>query len=399
MISSAQEGWINLTPNLNDVRIDDIYFINPDTGWAAGSTIIRKTTDGGETWQTQLNTQNQYLRSIEFLNADYGFCGTLDGAFYRTTDGGETWTDISLAIPGAAPGICGLSHRGQNVYGCGIWSYPAYFVKSHDAGDTWAYKDMSEHAIALIEPLFFHSDSGFVAGQDETGGVILFTADGGETWEEVHNTGIQGEYVWKLQMLTRDTLFASVENFGLTGSILVSHNGGKTWFPKAFNDWGDIQAIGFITGSKGWVGGYFPGFYQTTDGGETWTNLGVGNTLNRIFVISPELAFASGQSLYKFVGPPLPSPTVEPIAHKELDWNVTTAEQGRHLKVTLNLRQSGAVQLGLYSMEGRLLKLLHNGRLPEGQHQLERQLDCAAGAYVIGLQLNEGIGVKKIVVY
>jgi photosystem II stability/assembly factor-like uncharacterized protein len=397
--SIAQEGWINLAPNFNDVRIDDVYFINPDTGWLAGTSVIRKTTDGGQTWQTQLTTPGQYLRSIEFLNAKYGFCGTLDGAFYRTTDGGDTWTDISSAIPGNAPGICGLSHRGQNVYGCGIWSFPAYFIKSYDAGDTWSYKDMSEHAVALIEPLFFHSDSGFVAGQDELGGVILFTADGGETWEEVHNTGVSGEYVWKLQMLTRDTLFASVENFGPTGSILVSHNGGKSWFSKPFNFWGNIQAIGFITGSKGWVGGYFDGFHETTDGGDTWTNLGVGNTLNRIFVLSPELAYASGETVYKFIGPPLPSATGEPVAKKELDWAVTTAEQGRHLKVTLNLRQTGAVQLGLYNMEGRLLKMLHNGRLPEGQHQLEHQLDCAAGAYIIGLQLNEGIGVKKIVVH
>lgn len=148
-----------------------------------------------------------------------------------------------------------------------------------------------------------------------------------------------------------------------------------------------------------WVGAYFDGFHETTDGGDTWSNVGVGNYLNRIFVLSPELAYASGETVYKFVGPPLPSATGEPIPKKELDWAVVTAEQGRHLKVTLNLRQSGAVQVGLYNMEGRLLQMLHNGRLPEGQHQLEHQLNCAAGAYVVGLQLNEGIGGRRILVH
>ncbi len=46
--------------------------------------------------------------------------------------------------------------------------------------------------------------------------------------------------------------------------------------------------------------GHYTGFHETNNGGQTWTNLTVGNNLNRIFIISSTLAYAGGTSLYKF---------------------------------------------------------------------------------------------------
>lgn len=307
--------------------------------------------------------------------------------------------DIAANVPGNMPGICGLSHQGQNVYGCGFWSSPAYFIKSYDAGNTWEYKDMSDYALALVDPLFFHPDSGFVCGQNAAGGTILFTTDGGDTWEEVHNTNVSGEKVWKLQMLSRDTLFASVQNFAV-GTILVSHDGGKNWMAKQFDFSGDIQGIGFINGTRGWVGGYFNGFHETNDGGDTWQNIGIGHKVNRIFVLSPELAYATGASVYKFIGPPQPPTVVESLNPKpDLDWEVSTAESGKSLYIRLNLQSTNNVNIGLYSLDGRLIRILFNGRLSTGEHSFEETLTLPQGAFLVGLQLNEGMSARKIVVY
>ncbi|MCC6726533.1 MAG: hypothetical protein IT258_18675, partial [Saprospiraceae bacterium] len=61
-LSMGQEGWVNLNLGSNS-RIDDLYFLNADTGWVAGTTAIRKTTNGGQTWTTQYNSPSTYLRS------------------------------------------------------------------------------------------------------------------------------------------------------------------------------------------------------------------------------------------------------------------------------------------------------------------------------------------------
>src|SRR5690606_22414136 len=104
---------------------------------ADGQGQVLKTMDAGQTWSPQLIT-DKYLRSIEFLNDQVGFCGSLDSSLYKTTDGGTTWVDIANTITPKPPGICGLSAPGQQViYGCGAWFSPAYVIKSSDGGTTW----------------------------------------------------------------------------------------------------------------------------------------------------------------------------------------------------------------------------------------------------------------------
>src|SRR5580765_856765 len=83
----AQTTWSFLqnSPYTPD-RFDDIYFISDSTGWAVNTQgKIYKTTDAGNSWNLQYHA-NVYFRSVEFLNKDTGFAGTLNGKFLRTHD-------------------------------------------------------------------------------------------------------------------------------------------------------------------------------------------------------------------------------------------------------------------------------------------------------------------------
>src|SRR5690606_31322252 len=206
IITIAQPTWKALDNAPNSIgRIDDIFFLNEDLGWAAcgPSGLVFKTTDGGESWEQQLELFS-YLRNIEFIDENTGFLGTLDGVFYRTTDGGENWQSVFIEQNPEA--ICGIDAVGENtVYACGAWFMPAYIIKSTDAGETWTYQDMSDYAVALVEVLFIDEQFGYASGQNENGGVILRTEDGGENWEEIYNSNIPGEYVWKLQLMENNT--------------------------------------------------------------------------------------------------------------------------------------------------------------------------------------------------
>lgn len=68
-----------------------ITFVGEGTGWAGGGAIM-KTSDGGQTWETQLNPA--VVRKFFFLDEQRGFAvgGT---SVVKTVDGGSSWIDIS----------------------------------------------------------------------------------------------------------------------------------------------------------------------------------------------------------------------------------------------------------------------------------------------------------------
>ena len=86
-------------------RIGKIYFVDKNIGYGAGRKqsqpnssiyydVIQKTTDGGKTWELQLDTlvKNYYgLTQIYFTDENNGVAMSHWHVLYRTRDGGEHW--------------------------------------------------------------------------------------------------------------------------------------------------------------------------------------------------------------------------------------------------------------------------------------------------------------------
>jgi photosystem II stability/assembly factor-like uncharacterized protein len=68
-----------------------ISFVGEGVGWAGGG-VIMKTTNGGQTWETQLDAAA--VREFFFLDEQHGFAvgGT---SIVKTVDGGASWIDVS----------------------------------------------------------------------------------------------------------------------------------------------------------------------------------------------------------------------------------------------------------------------------------------------------------------
>jgi len=76
--------------------INDIFFVNNLFGYAVGSNgLMLKTTDGGHTWPTVLNTGvTNSLRAVYFLSSDTGWVigdGNASGTILFTNDQGNTF--------------------------------------------------------------------------------------------------------------------------------------------------------------------------------------------------------------------------------------------------------------------------------------------------------------------
>lgn len=405
-IASAQLTWSplpNIAVNLNGQRFDDVFFLNENLGWAANGyyASVYKTTDGGATWTQQLSNailgSNHYFRNIEFLNENVGFLGTLNGKFYKTIDGGTTWNLVSITPNPAA--ICGLDCVGTStIYGCGAYFSPAYIIKSTDSGATFQRIDMSAYANALVEVLFIDENTGFASGNNASGAVILKTTDGGTTWSTIYNGPIAGEYVWKLQILQSNpnVMFGAIEAVAPNpGKLLKSTDGGVNWTTKNAPE-PEIQAVGFVDENHGWMGGHDTGFYETTDGGDTWTNTTVGSNLNRIFFINNDLAYACGTTIYKMTNN-LAVNEFQELARVPLVIRVAPNPIKDKLNLEIDFRGVDHLMLGLYSETGQFIKQLKLDEIEAaGTKKYSFDFPYANGVYFLNLHTNTGRQSVKV---
>ena len=70
--------------------------MNDNVGWLAGGSsgqygIILKTTDGGDSWITQYDSDSSDFNSVYFKNENDGLVIGRYGQIWATTNGGNTW--------------------------------------------------------------------------------------------------------------------------------------------------------------------------------------------------------------------------------------------------------------------------------------------------------------------
>ncbi len=407
---NAQSTWQptpNILSNPNGQRFDDVFFLDSNLGWAANGfyAAIYKTTDGGINWTEQLNENDisggYYFRNIEFLNEDIGFIGTLNGTFFKTIDGGSNWTEVANISPNPNA-ICGLDAVGSStIYGCGAYFNPAHIIKSTDSGDTWTFIDMSSFANALVEVLFLDETTGFASGRNDDGGLILKTTDGGLSWTEIYNTNVSGEYVWKLQTLqgNDNIMFGAVSSITPNnGKLIKSADGGENWQDFEAPET-DIQAVGFITENHGWMGGHTTGFYETLDGGQTWTNLDIGNNLNRIFIVNSTTAYASGTTVYKYTEATLSTEDFVPENNKHLEVQILKNPVETHLEFTINFSGDDNILIELYDINGKFIKQLSRDIIYQSTLKTYNfnVSGLASGTYFIDFHNNSGRSSLKFI--
>ena len=388
-------GSVVMTISFSSTKIWD--------GQQVVAVLFFKTTDGGLNWDLQLELEGVYIRNIEFLNENIGFLGTLDGGFFKTTDGGAHWIVQQNIVPGDSFNvICGLDAVGTHtIYGCGTYYGPAYVIKSVDSGTTWQYIDMSAYAESLVEVLFVDETTGFASGGSAAGGVILKTTDGGTSWTPIYHTGINGEWIWKMQRLfsNPNVMFGSVESFApLTGKLIKSVDGGQNWVSKPVPDT-DIQGVGFITENHGWMGGHHTGFLETFDAGTTWTTTGFGGNLNRVQVFNENLVYCSGAGIYKFSDQNLGvTPFNSNAERKKLEVKIAPNPVGNQLDFTVNYNDSDHIILRVYDANGKLVTQLKKELITAaGEKSYSFPFPYAAGVYYLSLHNDSGGQSEKII--
>jgi len=209
--------YVNSTPNTA------MNFATIDTGLGCSSKDIYKTTNGGVTWNSVYHDTTLYLGGLFLLDHKnffvFGFAGSPDSTILlKTTDGGNSWTALRFRTCGMAIGISFLT---QNI---GYLAGDGCVIKTIDGGLTWnlSYHDSIQGFNGIY---FFSVDTGFALG---TAGDIFRTDDGGQTWNIANTFG--NNTLWYNMTFVNQNIGYIVGGDGFsTGSILKTTDGGFNW--------------------------------------------------------------------------------------------------------------------------------------------------------------------------
>jgi photosystem II stability/assembly factor-like uncharacterized protein len=419
-VTAQDFKWTTLPNAPTATRFNDVYFLNPDTGWIAnGEGEVYSTSNGGDIWINNLSKPSSHFRSVGFLNQDSGFLGNVGpgefgatdtNAIYRTVNGGENWEPV-IDYTGSKPvGICGMQVLGDSlVFAVGRVRGPSYFVKSSDGGESWISYNTGGMAAGLIDVHFFNADTGFVVGltsatHSQSKGIILYTTNGGVNWQPKYISSRTGEWCWKISFPNRNTGYVSLQrNSGSPINIIKTTDGGESWFElQAFQNYYFVQAIGFVNDSVGVIGGNSSNpSYITTNGGLTWQNGGFGVRMNRVRFVNDTVGYAVGQTVYKYRAE---SPVI--ISAE----NNTEIKEFKLLQnypnpfnplttITYEIDKESFVHLAIYDVIGNEIALLTKETKPAGAYKVEfNAANIPSGVYIYKLTAGSYRKSKKLVI-
>lgn len=316
---SANAEWVK--QNTNSLAwFRDVFFVDASRGWIVGDngTVIA-TTDGGSTWTPSKKFTNDTIVHVHFTNEMTGWLlcerdiyarGANASSYLRkTNDGGATWDKIEFEGAGRERVTKLLFHGDGRATAFGEGGV---FYRLQDDGVSWKKIQTAIHFL-LLDGAFGDDRVGAIVG---AGGTIVFTDDSGFTWERAtllgdtdtkfnavyfagtrgswavgtggrifHSTG--GARLWRQQESAtasnlNDVYFSTPSNgwaVGDNGTILRTKTGGASWYEVNSKTTHKLEKI-FFTGSKGWAVGN-GGTVLTYDESTSTTDPGAKPTLQK----------------------------------------------------------------------------------------------------------------------
>ena len=290
--SDGGQSWEiqNKTNSLNTV-----FFINDSIGWISGYDEILKTTDAGNNWEKIYGFDYEYYGDIYFLDENNGYIiyEGLDpdcaNVVKRTTDGGYTWqtgsglyvyhlhtlTSGCLFVNNDGKGIVAAS-RGTiaMTFDYGI-NWNLIYSGNDELETRWLsiYSEETKGAIVYNNNYFLANNLTISKPLKDSDYWILDYINSSGTWRS------------KIQFVN-DTL-----GFAGAGDLYRTSDSGNSWHYFEFGGGADIF---FIDDYNGWLSGEDSELFRTTDGAYNWTFLGnfYPLDLGRIYFLNSDIGFS-----------------------------------------------------------------------------------------------------------
>jgi len=391
----GQEGWTEQT-SPSSLGLLGVYAIDSLDVWAVGEEgLIIHTTDGGNTWDSIPSGTSDLLMTVEFINADTGWVGGSNSEnetrVYRTTDGGLNWIsqildvsqDLNVWDVDFIEGPPGEAMRGYTASGLG------HVFKTVDYGETWEAMSGQCGESNFWSCYMLDSITGWFVGMPSNTNpyTIMYTEDGGGNFNEQINPK---------EVNLRSVSFGTKEKGVATGfALLYTSDGGETWEESTYQGTYRYESVFLTESGKAWLVGRSGWIANSNDWGQTWekqeSDVSANTELQEVFFVNDKEGWIVGRVIGQS----------GVILHTKNGGQTTTAINSESLAKSITLYPNPASDILTIESEIRLTKIEIYSIV--GSKVKEIYMDFSSiqtghlskGIYILKIHSEKGVATKK----
>lgn len=258
-------GGINwVFNNAFNFQVNDLYFINQNTGFISTLSSIGTTTNSGLNWTfvSPDNTSPFSFSDVNFINSQTGFVTGLNlttnyAYVFKTTNSGLNWTWCNTTIDGFEINNTYFLNP-QTGWCAGSRFENLYVMKTSNGGVNWTESPSSFNSFLPNNLYFENNSTGYITSMYK----ILKSTNGGANWFSLLTvSGVQSSY------FVSDSVFYLADTYS---RIFKSYNAGNT-IDTLLGKWNSgLNRIQCITSNVLWCNGLNNANWTSTNGGTNW---------------------------------------------------------------------------------------------------------------------------------
>lgn len=267
--STGSTQWLKQNSGVTD-DLQEVDYASSEVIYAGGAYgLLLKSTDAGETWKDITSPAfSGYVSSLKFISPDTGYVHGW-GQIFKTYNGGDSWSHMYTAPSWHYFSmdlwdenhitIAGRTQVNPNEYwttktGLSGWNGGVY----PGSGSGTQYHDMQYLSIDTVQALRFRG--------------ISRSTDGGATWTFMSNDNQIAENAgWnEFYFINSQVGYIGASNYSTGGGVVYKTTDGGQTYQNVGATADGIRAVYFVNEEVGFVGCEGGYIYKTLDGGETW---------------------------------------------------------------------------------------------------------------------------------
>lgn len=347
--------WIQQNSNTTS-DLTSIHGIG-DTLLTVGSAVIRKTFDGGTTWQT-VNGIGLTPSFTKMYDKNKIVIGGTDGKIARSLNGGTLWTTANAAGGSLVIGLYDVEFLNDSTY-VAVGGSTSNFLngglmisKTTNSGTSWTVKvnnataptglgieAIQKHTIFLGNPLTLDILLECGGGQsiNESSGDPIIA---GNSWNNVMNNAIGNISFFDINFPNDSVGYIVGGKFispTIGGVMFKTVDYGATWTSiTTLPVTNTMYGVHFISADTGYVVGNGGYIFKTIDGGQNWISQtsGVTTELNKIYFTSSKIGYIAGEG------------GIILKTNNGGDLSTSIKENNQHNYVVLNNQENITIQTG-----------------------------------------------------